>query len=154
MMIYVYASQDTSSLTGASHALTPLVCSLFLLLLALLPYQFHKVRCQGHSGSFASCSLALAPDACSTFLLPLSIHSAWLKDHDHPAIRRISKRIEDMSGLTMSSAEDLQVRLLLEGSHWLYSSFLISFQIANYGIGGHYDPHFDFARVSRYDDTD
>lgn len=33
-----------------------------------------------------------------------------------------------MTGLTMSTAEELQV--------------------VNYGIGGHYEPHFDFARVS------
>jgi len=52
--------------------------------------------------------------------------SAWLKDHDHPAINRISRRIEHMSDLTLATAEDLQ--------------------IANYGIGGHYDPHYDFAR--------
>jgi hypothetical protein len=32
-----------------------------------------------------------------------------------------------MTGLTMSTAEELQV--------------------VNYGIGGHYEPHFDFARV-------
>jgi len=52
--------------------------------------------------------------------------SAWLKDTDNPAIARISKRVEHMTDLEMKTAEDLQ--------------------IANYGLGGHYDPHFDFAR--------
>lgn len=54
--------------------------------------------------------------------------SAWLKDHEDEVIERISKRVEDMTGLTTSTAEELQV--------------------VNYGIGGHYEPHFDFARVS------
>ncbi|KRZ51942.1 Prolyl 4-hydroxylase subunit alpha-2, partial [Trichinella nativa] len=52
--------------------------------------------------------------------------SAWLKEHEHPVVDRIVKRIHDMTNLNMETAEDLQ--------------------IANYGLGGHYDPHFDHAR--------
>ncbi|KAK0411569.1 hypothetical protein QR680_005721 [Steinernema hermaphroditum] len=52
--------------------------------------------------------------------------SAWLKGYDHPVVDRINKRIDLMTNLNQETAEDLQ--------------------IANYGIGGHYDPHFDFAR--------
>uniref|UniRef100_A0A1B6CXX7 procollagen-proline 4-dioxygenase n=1 Tax=Clastoptera arizonana TaxID=38151 RepID=A0A1B6CXX7_9HEMI len=52
--------------------------------------------------------------------------SAWLKEEEHPAIARISRRVEDITGLSTSTAEELQV--------------------VNYGIGGHYEPHFDFAR--------
>uniref|UniRef100_A0A182PPX1 procollagen-proline 4-dioxygenase n=1 Tax=Anopheles epiroticus TaxID=199890 RepID=A0A182PPX1_9DIPT len=52
--------------------------------------------------------------------------SAWLKDAEDEMIRTISRRVEDMTGLTMETAEELQV--------------------VNYGIGGHYEPHFDFAR--------
>uniref|UniRef100_A0A1B0CQR2 procollagen-proline 4-dioxygenase n=1 Tax=Lutzomyia longipalpis TaxID=7200 RepID=A0A1B0CQR2_LUTLO len=52
--------------------------------------------------------------------------SAWLKDEDHEFVKRIGRRVEDMAGLTVETAEELQV--------------------VNYGIGGHYEPHFDFAR--------
>ncbi|XP_076368275.1 prolyl 4-hydroxylase subunit alpha-1-like [Tachypleus tridentatus] len=52
--------------------------------------------------------------------------SAWLTNQEHDVVARISKRIEDLTGLTVSTAEELQV--------------------VNYGIGGHYEPHFDFAR--------
>uniref|UniRef100_A0A6B2EEH2 procollagen-proline 4-dioxygenase n=1 Tax=Phlebotomus kandelakii TaxID=1109342 RepID=A0A6B2EEH2_9DIPT len=52
--------------------------------------------------------------------------SAWLKDEEHEFVRRIGQRVADMSGLTVETAEELQV--------------------VNYGIGGHYEPHFDFAR--------
>lgn len=52
--------------------------------------------------------------------------SAWLKEEEDPAVERISRRVEDMTGLTTKTAEELQV--------------------VNYGIGGHYEPHFDFAR--------
>jgi len=52
--------------------------------------------------------------------------SAWLKDHEHEAIHRVNQRIEYITGLTATTAEELQV--------------------VNYGIGGHYDTHFDFAR--------
>lgn len=52
--------------------------------------------------------------------------SAWLKDDEHAVVDRISRRIEVITGLTLQTAEELQV--------------------VNYGIGGHYEPHFDFAR--------
>lgn len=52
--------------------------------------------------------------------------SAWLKDNEHRIIANVAKRVEDMTGLTTKTAEELQV--------------------VNYGIGGHYEPHFDFAR--------
>lgn len=48
--------------------------------------------------------------------------SSWLKDEDHEIVRTIGKRVEDMTSLTVSTAEELQV--------------------VNYGIGGHYEPHF------------
>lgn len=41
-----------------------------------------------------------------TCLLPVS---GWLKDEDHELIRRVSLRIEDVTGLTMDTAEELQV---------------------------------------------
>ncbi|XP_053384823.1 prolyl 4-hydroxylase subunit alpha-1-like isoform X2 [Mercenaria mercenaria] len=52
--------------------------------------------------------------------------SCWLSDYDSPDIAHINKRIAATTGLNMETAEELQ--------------------IANYGIGGQYEPHFDFAR--------
>lgn len=52
--------------------------------------------------------------------------SAWLKHEEDSVITRVNKRIQAITGLDISTAEDLQV--------------------VNYGIGGHYEPHFDFAR--------
>ena len=49
-----------------------------------------------------------------------------MKDHDDKVVKRVCQRIEDITGLTMETAEDLQ--------------------IANYGIGGQYEPHYDMAR--------
>ncbi|KRZ67941.1 Prolyl 4-hydroxylase subunit alpha-2, partial [Trichinella papuae] len=57
--------------------------------------------------------------------------SAWLKEHEHPVVERIVKRIHDMTNLNMETAEDLQ--------------------IANYGIGGHYEPHFDMSTRDEVD---
>ena len=54
--------------------------------------------------------------------------SCWLSDYDSPEVNKINDRISAITGLTMDTAEELQ--------------------IANYGIGGQYEPHFDFARVS------
>ncbi|XP_068187479.1 prolyl 4-hydroxylase subunit alpha-2-like isoform X5 [Antennarius striatus] len=54
--------------------------------------------------------------------------SAWLEGEDDPVIARVNQRIEDISGLTVDTAELLQV--------------------ANYGVGGQYEPHYDFSRVT------
>uniref|UniRef100_A0A3B3ZLZ1 procollagen-proline 4-dioxygenase n=1 Tax=Periophthalmus magnuspinnatus TaxID=409849 RepID=A0A3B3ZLZ1_9GOBI len=54
--------------------------------------------------------------------------SAWLEGEEDPVIERVNKRIEDVTGLTVDTAELLQV--------------------ANYGVGGQYEPHYDFSRMS------
>uniref|UniRef100_A0AAR2JPH4 procollagen-proline 4-dioxygenase n=1 Tax=Pygocentrus nattereri TaxID=42514 RepID=A0AAR2JPH4_PYGNA len=48
----------------------------------------------------------------------------------HPVIETINQRIEDLTGLEMDTAEELQV--------------------ANYGVGGQYEPHFDFGRPDAF----
>ncbi|XP_057200153.1 prolyl 4-hydroxylase subunit alpha-1b isoform X1 [Triplophysa rosa] len=57
--------------------------------------------------------------------------SAWLSAYEHSTIERINQRIEDVTGLEMDTAEELQV--------------------ANYGVGGQYEPHFDFGRKDEPD---
>ncbi|KAJ8013936.1 hypothetical protein DPEC_G00035020 [Dallia pectoralis] len=57
--------------------------------------------------------------------------SAWLTEYDDPMIDQINQRIEDLTGLEMDTAEELQV--------------------ANYGVGGQYEPHFDFGRKDEPD---
>ncbi|XP_017287622.1 prolyl 4-hydroxylase subunit alpha-1b isoform X2 [Kryptolebias marmoratus] len=57
--------------------------------------------------------------------------SAWLTGYEDPAIEKINQRIEDVTGLEVDTAEELQV--------------------ANYGVGGQYEPHFDFGRKDEPD---
>uniref|UniRef100_A0A672RRU2 procollagen-proline 4-dioxygenase n=1 Tax=Sinocyclocheilus grahami TaxID=75366 RepID=A0A672RRU2_SINGR len=57
--------------------------------------------------------------------------SAWLSGYEHSTIEKINQRIEDITGLEMDTAEELQV--------------------ANYGVGGQYEPHFDFGRKDEPD---
>ncbi|XP_051969032.1 prolyl 4-hydroxylase subunit alpha-1a isoform X1 [Xyrauchen texanus] len=57
--------------------------------------------------------------------------SAWLAAYEHPVVDRINQRIEDITGLDVKTAEELQV--------------------ANYGVGGQYEPHFDFGRKDEPD---
>ncbi|XP_038638723.1 prolyl 4-hydroxylase subunit alpha-1-like isoform X2 [Scyliorhinus canicula] len=57
--------------------------------------------------------------------------SAWLSGYEDPVISRINQRIQDLTGLDVSTAEELQV--------------------ANYGVGGQYEPHHDFARKDEPD---
>ncbi|XP_067876567.1 prolyl 4-hydroxylase subunit alpha-1-like isoform X3 [Heterodontus francisci] len=57
--------------------------------------------------------------------------SAWLSEYEDLVISRINRRIQDLTGLDVSTAEELQV--------------------ANYGVGGQYEPHHDFARKDEPD---
>ncbi|XP_069574089.1 prolyl 4-hydroxylase subunit alpha-2-like isoform X1 [Brachyistius frenatus] len=57
--------------------------------------------------------------------------SAWLEGEDDAVIARVNQRIEDITGLTVDTAELLQV--------------------ANYGVGGQYEPHYDFSRKDEPD---
>ncbi|XP_067900044.1 prolyl 4-hydroxylase subunit alpha-2-like isoform X5 [Heterodontus francisci] len=57
--------------------------------------------------------------------------SAWLDDDEDPIVHRVNRRIGDITGLEMETAELLQV--------------------ANYGVGGQYEPHFDFSRKDEPD---
>ena len=61
-------------------------------------------------------------------ILVVSVFSCWLNDGDSQIVKNANRRVEAVTGLQMATAEELQ--------------------ISNYGIGGHYEPHFDFARVS------
>ncbi|MEJ1272929.1 procollagen-proline 2-oxoglutarate 4-dioxygenase (proline 4-hydroxylase) alpha II polypeptide [Cricetulus griseus] len=52
--------------------------------------------------------------------------SSWLEEDDDPVVARVNRRMQHITGLTVKTAELLQV--------------------ANYGMGGQYEPHFDFSR--------
>jgi len=52
--------------------------------------------------------------------------SAWIEDSTSPVVRRISQRIETITGLSLDPKHTEPL------------------QVANYGIGGHYEPHHDF----------
>ena len=60
------------------------------------------------------------------------VFSAWLKDTVHPIIGQMDRRITRLTGLNVRSP---------------YGEYL---QVVNYGIGGHYEPHFDHATVSSW----
>ena len=50
--------------------------------------------------------------------------TGWLEQKEHSDVEKLYQRIGDITGLSMISAESLQVN--------------------NYGIGGHYEPHYDY----------
>ena len=57
--------------------------------------------------------------------------TAWLRREEAKQVDNIYQRVHDITGLNMETSEELQV--------------------SNYGMGGHYEPHFDFAKVSETD---
>ncbi|XP_065583051.1 prolyl 4-hydroxylase subunit alpha-1-like isoform X2 [Artemia franciscana] len=72
---------------------------------------------------------ATVQDHATGNLVPASYRiskSAWLKSEEDQHVFKVARRVGDITGLDMDTAEELQV--------------------VNYGIGGHYEPHFDHAR--------
>ncbi|KAH7949498.1 hypothetical protein HPB49_011635 [Dermacentor silvarum] len=60
----------------------------------------------------------------------------WLWDYEHGPLQRLTRRIAAATGLSMEAAE--------------------AYQVANYGVGGHYTPHLDahgFGEVADSVDT-
>ncbi|XP_074673140.1 prolyl 4-hydroxylase subunit alpha-3 isoform X1 [Strix aluco] len=57
--------------------------------------------------------------------------SAWLKDTADPVVRALEQRIAAVTGLDLRPP---------------YAEYL---QVVNYGLGGHYEPHFDHATGGR-----
>ncbi|NWY01877.1 P4HA2 hydroxylase, partial [Nothoprocta ornata] len=57
--------------------------------------------------------------------------SSWLEEDDDPVVAKVNSRMQQITGLTVKTAELLQV--------------------ANYGMGGQYEPHFDFSRKDEPD---
>lgn len=53
--------------------------------------------------------------------------SAWLKDSAHSTVGKLDQKISMLTGLNVQHP---------------YGEYL---QVVNYGIGGHYEPHFDHA---------
>lgn len=58
------------------------------------------------------------------------ICSAWLKGSANCIVEKLDQRISALTGLNVTHP---------------YGEYL---QVVNYGIGGHYEPHFDHATVS------
>lgn len=54
--------------------------------------------------------------------------TAWFSENSHPMIMKINQRIEAVTGLSVNiDKSDCEL-----------------VQIANYGVGGHYVPHYDY----------
>uniref|UniRef100_A0A0R3SMK5 P4Hc domain-containing protein n=1 Tax=Hymenolepis diminuta TaxID=6216 RepID=A0A0R3SMK5_HYMDI len=64
----------------------------------------------------------------SKFQLKFSNLSVWLPDDLNELTKRINRRIRMATTLNIEHGEELQV--------------------ANYGLGGYYAPHYDYARVN------
>ena len=58
---------------------------------------------------------------------------AWLDDSGDPLVEKLDRRIQELTGLSTDQLRD-------------HSEML---QVANYGIGGHYNPHHDYLLVDK-----
>jgi prolyl 4-hydroxylase len=74
----------------------------------------------------------------------LGSRSAWHSDEVHPLIARLSQKASAITNLTLETVEHLQVSGI---SQFKPAKQSLLFQVLNYGIGGLYEPHWDFVQV-------
>lgn len=89
--------------------------------------QFQKKSLLPSSGQILvslTCCIACS-FSISIVLLSLLHSSAWLTGYEDPMIDKINQRIEDLTGLEMDTAEELQVKRSL----WTFNPFFFFFDL-------------------------
>jgi len=71
----------------------------------------------------------------------------WFNKENNKLTRRITRRIQDMTGFDLTDSEELQVKLipiLIPEISLNIKYYIFILQVINYGIGGHYLTHSDY----------
>ncbi|KAH8363551.1 hypothetical protein KR084_011574 [Drosophila pseudotakahashii] len=72
----------------------------------------------------------------------------WFKKETNELTRRITRRIQDMTGFDLTDSEEFQVKPKPITIYQENFNIIFYFQVINYGIGGHYLTHSDYFNFS------